>query len=73
MHWFPAPRALLDAAQLGVFNHTSYVDAVTMMWLLTPSGVSKASNADIPLLGTPLMSGRLDLCCRVQHCSPFSC
>ena len=45
--------ALLDAAQLGVFNHTSYVDAVTMMWLLTPSGVSKASNADIPLLGTP--------------------
>ena len=43
----------LRAAQLGVFNHTSYVDAVTMMWLLTPSGVSKASNADIPLLGMP--------------------
>ena len=39
--------------QLGLFNHTSYVDAVTMMWLLTPSGVSKASNAKIPLLGTP--------------------
>jgi hypothetical protein len=25
-----------------------------MMWLLTPSGVSKASNADIPLLGAAL-------------------
>ncbi|KAK9839254.1 hypothetical protein WJX81_004479 [Elliptochloris bilobata] len=40
------------AGALGLFNHTSYVDAVVMMWLLTPSGVSKASNADIPLLGT---------------------
>ncbi len=35
-----------------MFNHTSWVDAPAIMWLLCPSGVSKASNADIPLIGT---------------------
>ena len=64
------------ARQLGLFNHTSYVDAVVMMWLLTPSGVSKASNADIPLLGARplslLASGVADLpsanSCRAAEC-----
>jgi hypothetical protein len=39
-------------AQIGLFNHTSWVDAIAIMWLFAPSGVSKASNADIPLIGT---------------------
>ena len=38
--------------QIGLFNHTSWVDAIVIMWLFAPSGVSKASNADIPLIGT---------------------
>ena len=38
--------------QIGLFNHTSWVDAIVIMWLFAPSGVSKASNADIPLVGT---------------------
>lgn len=38
--------------QLGVFNHSAWVDAVALMWLFAPSGVSLASNADIPLVGT---------------------
>jgi hypothetical protein len=28
------------------------VDAIVIMWLFAPCGVSKASNADIPLIGT---------------------
>lgn len=35
-----------------IFNHSSYVDAVLMMYLFAPSGVSKADNARIPLIGT---------------------
>ena len=38
--------------QLGLFNHSSWVDAVVMMWLFAPSGVSKESNAHLPLIGT---------------------
>lgn len=38
--------------QIAAFNHTSYVDAPAIMWLLAPSGVSKASNANLPILGT---------------------
>eukprot|EP00891_Asterochloris_glomerata_P008361 jgi/Astpho2/8361/e_gw1.00122.122.1_t len=34
------------------FNHSSWVDAMLIMWLFAPSGVSKADNADIPLVGT---------------------
>lgn len=38
--------------QLGIFNHSSWVDAIVMMWLFAPSGVSRASNATIPVVGT---------------------
>ncbi len=42
--------------QLGLFNHSSWVDAIAMMWLFAPSGVSRASNADIPVVGTCIRS-----------------
>ena len=38
--------------QLCLFNHSSWVDAILMMWLFAPSGVSKESNANLPLIGT---------------------
>ncbi|KAK9866278.1 hypothetical protein WJX84_006341 [Apatococcus fuscideae] len=41
---------------LGLFNHSSWVDAIAMMWLFAPSGVSRASNADIPVVGTCIRS-----------------
>lgn len=37
---------------MGIFNHSSWVDAIIMMWLFAPSGVSLASNANLPLVGT---------------------
>jgi len=42
--------------QIGVFNHTSWVDAVAVMYLFAPSGVSKESNAHLPLVGTCIRS-----------------
>ena len=42
--------------QLGVFNHTAWVDAVALMYLFAPSGVSKESNARLPLVGTCIRS-----------------
>ena len=42
--------------QIGVFNHTSWVDAVVLMYLFAPSGVSKESNAHMPLVGTCIRS-----------------
>ena len=42
--------------QLGVFNHTAWVDAVVLMYLFAPSGVSKESNAHLPLVGTCIRS-----------------
>ncbi|KAK9835897.1 hypothetical protein WJX74_010493 [Apatococcus lobatus] len=41
---------------LGLFNHCSWVDALVMMWLFAPSGVSRASNATIPVVGTCISS-----------------
>lgn len=38
--------------QLGIFNHITWVDAIAMMYLFAPSGVSKESNAHLPLIGT---------------------
>ncbi|KXZ46933.1 hypothetical protein GPECTOR_39g427 [Gonium pectorale] len=35
---------------VAIFNHVSWVDAFLMVWLMAPSGVSKASNADLPVL-----------------------
>lgn len=37
--------------QVACFNHVSYCDAFLMMCLFSPSGVSKASIARLPLLG----------------------
>lgn len=39
-------------SQIAIFNHITWVDPIIMMWLFAPSGVSKASNADLPLFGT---------------------
>jgi 1-acyl-sn-glycerol-3-phosphate acyltransferase len=39
-----------------VFNHTAWVDAVALMYLFAPSGVSKESNAHLPLVGTCIRS-----------------
>lgn len=36
---------------IGTFNHVSYVDAVALMWLFTPTGVSRNENKDIPIVG----------------------
>ena len=38
--------------QMGIFNHTAWVDAILMMWLFAPSGVSLEKNARIPVVGT---------------------
>jgi hypothetical protein len=38
--------------QMGVFNHTAWVDAILLMWLFAPSGVSLEKNAHIPIVGT---------------------
>ena len=46
---------LLDL-QIGLFNHTAWVDAVALMYLFAPSGVSKESNAHLPLVGTCIRS-----------------
>ncbi|KAK9807513.1 hypothetical protein WJX72_001238 [[Myrmecia] bisecta] len=45
-----------EVGALGVFNHISWADPITMMWLFAPSGVSKADNATIPLIGTCIRS-----------------
>ena len=42
--------------QIGVFNHTAWVDGVALMYLFAPSGVSKESNAHLPLVGTCIRS-----------------
>lgn len=42
--------------QLGLFNHSSWVDAVAIMFLFAPSGVSKESNAHLPLIGMCIRS-----------------
>ncbi len=43
-------------AQIGLFNHSSWVDAVLIMFLFAPSGVSKESNAHLPLIGMCIRS-----------------
>lgn len=35
-----------------VFNHVSYLDSFGLVGMCAPSGVSKASNADLPILGS---------------------
>lgn len=35
-----------------MFNHQSYVDAIVMTTYFAPSGVAKASIANIPFIGT---------------------
>ncbi|PNW78002.1 hypothetical protein CHLRE_10g460350v5 [Chlamydomonas reinhardtii] len=48
-------RHLQQALQLGavgVFNHASWVDAFLLVWLMAPSGVSKADNAQLPVIGS---------------------
>jgi lysophosphatidylcholine acyltransferase/lyso-PAF acetyltransferase len=37
---------------VALFNHVSWADAALVMYLLAASGVSRASNAHIPLIGT---------------------
>ena len=37
---------------VAIFNHVSWADAPLVMYLLAASGVSRASNAHIPLIGT---------------------
>ena len=51
-HQFYTPTTV----QIIVFNHTSYLDSVVMMHLFAPSGVSKASNAHLPLVGPVIRS-----------------
>ncbi|CAL8471402.1 g10944 [Coccomyxa elongata] len=41
---------------IGLFNHSSWVDAVLIMFLFAPSGVSKESNAHLPLIGMCIRS-----------------
>lgn len=36
---------------IGIFNHVSYVDAVVLMALFTPTGVSRTENKQIPIIG----------------------
>jgi 1-acyl-sn-glycerol-3-phosphate acyltransferase len=45
-----------DIAQIGLFNHTSWVDAIAIMYLFAPSGVSKESNARLPIVGVCIRS-----------------
>lgn len=42
--------------QILIFNHSSYLDGVVLMHLFAPSGVSKASNAHLPLVGRVIRS-----------------
>ena len=37
---------------MGVFNHTSYLDSIILMWMFAPSGVALDFNASLPLVGT---------------------
>jgi 1-acyl-sn-glycerol-3-phosphate acyltransferase len=37
---------------MGIFNHTAWIDAILLMWLFAPSGVSLANNANLPVVGT---------------------
>ncbi len=37
---------------MGIFNHTAWVDAILLMWLFAPSGVSLQNNAKLPVVGT---------------------
>mmetsp|Transcript_17337 Transcript_17337/g.29646 ORF Transcript_17337/g.29646 Transcript_17337/m.29646 type:complete len:348 (+) Transcript_17337:126-1169(+) len=41
-----------DLGAVAVFNHVSWLDAFVLVYLLQPSGVSIARNADIPVIGT---------------------
>lgn len=47
---------MLCCSQIGLFNHSSWVDAVLIMFLFAPSGVSKESNAHLPLIGICIRS-----------------
>lgn len=42
---------LVHALQIMLFNHISYLDSFGLVGLCAPSGVSKESNAGIPVLG----------------------
>jgi len=42
--------------KLLMFNHSSWVDTVVLLFLFTPSGVSRAANARIPVVGTCIRS-----------------
>ncbi|KAG2433324.1 hypothetical protein HXX76_008390 [Chlamydomonas incerta] len=46
--------AALQLRAVGVFNHASWVDAFLLVWLMAPSGVSKADNAQLPVIGTAI-------------------
>lgn len=42
--------------KLVVFNHPSWADTAIMLYLFAPSGVSRASNSKIPVIGTIINS-----------------
>ncbi len=50
--WEHIAAAAADHRCIAIFNHVSWADAALVMYLLAASGVSRASNADIPLIGT---------------------
>ncbi|KXZ53015.1 hypothetical protein GPECTOR_8g383 [Gonium pectorale] len=39
-----------ELGAIAVFNHSSYVDALIMMYMLAPSGVTKASLSNLPVI-----------------------
>ena len=48
----PSSQAKYICLQIGIFNHTSWVDSIILMWLFAPSGVALDFNARIPVVGT---------------------
>ena len=54
------PRSHVDhtacVQKLVVFNHSSWADSAIMLYLFAPSGVSRAANSRIPVVGTIINS-----------------
>ncbi len=42
---------IVTLAQLGIFNHVSYLDAIALVAIFAPSGVSKESNKRMLVIG----------------------
>eukprot|EP00803_Ostreobium_quekettii_P008157 evm.model.scf_3012.1 EVM.evm.TU.scf_3012.1 scf_3012:3275-11455(+) len=49
--WENIKEAERKNIKLSIFNHVSYVDSFIMVALFAPAGLSKASNAEYPIIG----------------------